>query len=1010
MSSSKRLSILNQLEYDELYALPQFRKEDRPEFFSLNDAELSYLNRLSKSNSKAYFLLQLGYFRVKRRFFDVNLSKPHHDLRYVQRNFLNNAVIEKWIPSRNSKAQYRNKILEFTGFHAIDEKSRRALKKFAKESVRRNLKPRAILSEILDYLRERKFETPEYSFLSDLIGATIEAEQQRLGRIVRKHTDANTKKIFSHFLGENNDEDTFLAVRCEAKNLRFKEIGNELLRYEKLGKVHSFAKKCIAEFEISTQNIKYLASLAAHYKLPSLRSLPRDFSSVILCCYVYFRFQRSTDTLIDAFQIYISRLKKNAIEFAKKELYKQRQNMTVDTEKVAKILDLYLDESIPDKESFVDVKNMAFKILTREEIEHFSNYLKKDFVSVDSMKWDFYADKHLSFKKNLRPILRALVFYSNKKNDHLIRAIGEFQDILARGRALKLSSKVNKNFIPNRLKSHVVDGVVIHPRKYEFMLYTQVSRRLDAKDLFVQNSTKHLSFAEDLISDNQWQKRDDYLQNSPFTLLSKNPVDLLNDLEQQLEEKIATVNDNIKNGRNTGIVIKTSSGKSSKSSWVLPYKKRNFEDNNSVFDLLQPANICDVISYVHQETGFLDSFEHIQPRFAKSRFSLKSLSACLIAAGSNLGLQKIAEIADININSLATTYRNYFHVDYIRSGSRQVINAAAGLAAYKHFDVRSPGSIHAAADGQKFGVRRQNQKARHSPKYFHKGTGVVAYSLLANHFPINALTIGAHDHESHYLFDLVFNNWTDIDPDIVSTDMHGVNHLNFALLHMFGRQFAPRYTSLQRQFADLRGFKDLDSYDQMLVNPQKKVDRQLIISEWENILRILLSLALKQTSQSIIVSKLSSHKFSDKTKRALWELDGILKSMYMLNYLDNEHLRQDVCRAENRIESYHQLKRAIANIAGGKFRGSSENEIDIWSECARLLTNCIIYYNTDILSRILKKSGHSPEMIDAINRISPVAWQHINFLGKYVFRDEKFQFDVERLLADIDIQKFSEAA
>ncbi|MCP3922497.1 MAG: transposase, partial [Desulfobacterales bacterium] len=45
--------------------------------------------------------------------------------------------------------------------------------------------------------------------------------------------------------------------------------------------------------------------------------------------------------------------------------------------------------------------------------------------------------------------------------------------------------------------------------------------------------------------------------------------------------------------------------------------------------------------------------------------------------------------------------------------------------------------------------------------------------------------------------------------------------------------------------------------------------------------------------------------------------------MYMLNYLDNEHLRQDVCRAENRIESYHQLKRAIANIAGGKFRGSS---------------------------------------------------------------------------------------
>ncbi len=62
-----------------------------------------------------------------------------------------------------------------------------------------------------------------------------------------------------------------------------------------------------------------------------------------------------------------------------------------------------------------------------------------------------------------------------------------------------------------------------------------------------------------------------------------------------------------------------------------------------------------------------------------------------------------------------------------------------------------------------------------------------------------------------------------------------------------------------------------------------------------------------------------------------------------------------VQRALNRGEAYHQLRRAIANVNGGKFRGSSDSEIDLWNECARLLTNAIIYFNSRILSDLL---GH----------------------------------------------------
>ena len=104
--------------------------------------------------------------------------------------------------------------------------------------------------------------------------------------------------------------------------------------------------------------------------------------------------------------------------------------------------------------------------------------------------------------------------------------------------------------------------------------------------------------------------------------------------------------------------------------------------------------------------------------------------------------------------------------------------------------------MHSSSDGQKFETGIHTLNSRHSPKYFGLKKGVVSYTLVANHIPINAYVIGANEHESHYVFDILFNNTTDIQPEIHSTDTHGANEINFALLHLFGYQFAPRYKDL----------------------------------------------------------------------------------------------------------------------------------------------------------------------------------------------------------------------
>src|SRR5215470_1029532 len=128
-----------------------------------------------------------------------------------------------------------------------------------------------------------------------------------------------------------------------------------------------------------------------------------------------------------------------------------------------------------------------------------------------------------------------------------------------------------------------------------------------------------------------------------------------------------------------------------------------------------------------------------------------------------------------------------------------------------------------------------------SPKYFGLKKGVVAHSMVANHVPVNAQIIGANEHESHYVFDLLFNNTTDIQPEVHSTDTHGTNELNFALLHVFGYQFAPRYRDIYEKVSTaLYGFKHPSQYDEgWMLKPVRKLNPQLIIEEWENIQRLL---------------------------------------------------------------------------------------------------------------------------------------------------------------------------
>jgi TnpA family transposase len=244
-----------------------------------------------------------------------------------------------------------------------------------------------------------------------------------------------------------------------------------------------------------------------------------------------------------------------------------------------------------------------------------------------------------------------------------------------------------------------------------------------------------------------------------------------------------------------------------------------------------------------------------------------------------------------------------------------------------------------------------------------------------------------------------------------STDTHGTNEVNFAILHLFGYQFAPRYKDIHDKISSsLYGFRHPSQYGDILLKPIRKINDNLIVEEWENIQRIIVSLALKTTTQSIIIGKLSTYARKNKTKRALWEYDNIICSLYLLNYVDSPPLRRNVQKALNRGENYHQLRRAVSYANFGKLRFRTEYEQQIWNECSRLIANCIIYYNATILSNLLSLKeetgdGHGANLL---KQISPIAWQHINLHGRYEFSKQPENINMDDIIERLAQIKITE--
>ncbi|MBF0290240.1 MAG: Tn3 family transposase [SAR324 cluster bacterium] len=994
MANDNRLQIIPRQEIEDIYGLPRFNDEEREYFFSLTSLEEHAMEHYRTPATKSLFHLQLGYFKAKRNFFILEKEVIASDIKYLQKWFPQITPNEIIAVSPATKGRQQKDILKIHGYRLLGKVEREKLGTKAKYCATISIKPAFIFRELLKYLSEHRIVFPSYSTMQDLIGKTILKERQRIDNYFNKKLPSPALRQIESLLSIDEKDYALTKIKKDSKDFSHGQIKGDVKKRNQLLEVYRFSKVHLPKLKISSESVKYYASLIDHYSVKRLTSLPEGSAKLYLTCFAHFKVQKINNNLLKGFIYLVDNYIDEAKEITKDDVYEHKIEGSQKLQNAAEVWGLFTDETIHDRIAFGRVRHKAFSLIHKEAFHEVKQLILEKTFDKEEFYWLAVEKLAQKFKLNLRVIFLNVDFLSRTHNS-LARAVLKVKKLLLAGKSLRASTKqLLMGFVPSHLKKYIAPSNEINADRYEFYLYVAIREKLESGDVYSTESLDFRSFEDDLLPKRYFAKhKRNLLRDAGLERFSASAAEYLDFEEKELHEKYLEVNRNFISGKNIHLRKESKKGEDR---WKLNYEKVSTSKIPQFLKSVPSIDIFEVMKFINTKIEFSKYFTHLSGNI--DRPEIKFLFADLIALGINAGISRMAKMSNLPQSVLFNVFNNFISIENIRKATDAINNATANLPTFPLYSY-GDGMVHSSSDGQKFETRYPTMKSRFSTKYFGLNKGVSAYSMLIHNIPANAMVIGANDHESHFVFDIIHNNTTEIQSDQHSTDSHGINKANFFLLNAFGCQFAPRINKPNEKMARLVSFKDLRSYKNCSILPSAKVDRRLIEEEWENIQHILASLATKTTTQSVIVKKLSSHKRQNRTKEAIWELDRIYESKYILDYIDDYAIPQNVQRSLNQVELYHKLRRAIAIANSSSIGAKSDLDLEIWNECSRLLASVIIYYNNLILSTIIENLKENDDEADLsfLDRVSPIAWRHINLFGKYDF-DEETRINIDKIL------------
>jgi tRNA U54 and U55 pseudouridine synthase Pus10 len=259
------------------------------------------------------------------------------------------------------------------------------------------------LKESIWRVSEHRIVAPGYSFMQDMIGKVITHEQNRLIALMQNHLNPSGIEVLKQLLEDYPGLYEITRPKHEPKDFSAPEIKLEMDRGKQIQGLYQIVQKMLPKLGISNESIKYYASLVDYYSVYKLKRLNEWISYVYLLCFVYHRYQRMHDNLINTFTYRVRRYTDE--EKSAERIYESHLESSQDMKKAGEVLQLFTDDHIPADTPFQEIQNRAFAILERPKLSTIADQIVTN-AKLDEVafRWEHIDQLARQFKRTLRSI------------------------------------------------------------------------------------------------------------------------------------------------------------------------------------------------------------------------------------------------------------------------------------------------------------------------------------------------------------------------------------------------------------------------------------------------------------------------------------------------------------------------------------------------------------------------------------------------------------------------------
>ncbi|VAW58657.1 Transposase, partial [hydrothermal vent metagenome] len=405
--------------------------------------------------------------------------------------------------------------------------------------------------------------------------------------------------------------------------------------------------------------------------------------------------------------------------------------------------------------------------------------------------------------------------------------------------------------------------------------------------------------------------------------------------------------------------------------------------SKQITELLPKVDLTELILEIQTHTGFLDEFIHVSESKARADDLMISLCAVLIAEACNIGLEPLikSHIPALTRHRLSWVKQNYLRAETLVRANACLVDHQSTLSLAQKWG----GGEVVSADGMRFVTPVQTINARPNKKYFRNSKGITWYNFLSDQFSgFHGIVIPGTLRDSIFVLEGLLEQQTGLRPTEIMTDTTGTSDMVFGLFWLLGYQFSPRLADAG-EAVFWRIDKDAD-YGVLNELARGSAKPQRIEQHYDDMLRIAGSLKLGTIQASELIQSLLKSDRPSGLAQAIIEAGRINKTLYLLNYIDDEEYRRRILTQLNRGEGRHSVARVICHGQRGEIRKRYKEGQEDQLGALGLVTNAVVLWNTIYMQAALDHTRQTMEIKEEDEaRLSPLGYRHLNVLGHYSF-------------------------